>query len=169
MARRTLFLALALLSCIFLVAEVDAATFTVTLFTDSAATATGSPIGAGDGPGSVGDLRSAILLANSTGGTGNTITFACGTLPTPCKITLNGPLPEMTSNLTIDGGMGFIAKSGIRTDRVRVHADHGDKSVQGAPASRRGNSASRTVVSAISVGLRACRRAIERTRPGSGC
>jgi hypothetical protein len=26
--------------------------------------------------------------------------------------------------------VGFIAKSGIRTDRVRVNADHGDKSVQ---------------------------------------
>ena len=116
MARRTVFLALALLSCFFLVAEVDAATFTVTLFTDSAATAAGSPIGAGDGPGSVGDLRSAILLANSTGGTGNTITFACGTLPTPCKITLNGPLPKMTSNLTIDGetfGEIIIDGSGV--------------------------------------------------------
>jgi hypothetical protein len=126
MARRTLFLALAILSCFFLVAEVDAATFTVTLFTDSAATATGSPIGAGDGPGSVGDLRSAILLANSTGGTGNTITFACGTLPTPCKITMNGPLPEMTSNLTIDGGMfGEIIIDGNGAYRV-FFADTGN-------------------------------------------
>jgi hypothetical protein len=65
--------------------------------------------------------------------------------------------------------LGFVAKSGIRTDKVRVHADHGDKSVQRAPISRRGHSASRTVVSAISVGLRACRRAIGRARPGSGC
>jgi hypothetical protein len=30
----------------------------------------------------------------------------------------------------------YIAKSGIRTDRVRVHADHGDKSIQGTPVSR---------------------------------
>src|ERR1700736_1335816 len=104
MTRRTLFPALALVSCLIMIAEADAATVTVTQFTDSAATAAGSPAGAGDGPGSVGDLRSAMLLANSTGGTGNTITFACGTLPTPCKITLNGPLPKITSNLTIEGG-----------------------------------------------------------------
>src|ERR1700722_14382124 len=76
---------------------------------------------------------------------------------------------EQTVDITVSTLDGFIAKSGIRTDRVRVHADHGDKSVQRAPVSQRGNSASRTVVSAISVGLRACRRAIGRTRPGSGC
>ena len=52
--------------------------------------------------------------------------------------------------------------------RERVHADHSDKSVQGTPVSRRRNSASRTVVPAISVGLRACRRAIGRARQGSG-
>lgn len=52
---------------------------------------------------------------------------------------------------------GFVAKFRIRADRVRVHADHSDKSIQGAPVSRRCNSASRTMVFAISIGLRACR------------
>jgi hypothetical protein len=44
-----------------------------------------------------GDLRFAIQAA----GIGDTITFNCGS---PCTITLSGPLPPITHNLTIDGG-----------------------------------------------------------------
>jgi len=74
-----------------------AATFTVTAFTDTAA---GTPPGTGTG--AAGDLRSAILLANTAGGA-NTINFSCPSAP--CTITLNGPLPPITSSLTLDGGI----------------------------------------------------------------
>jgi hypothetical protein len=59
------------------------------------------------------------------------------------RIVTRGPKPEValrdlgvkstaTASEPSTWREGFIAKSGIRTDRVRVHADHGDKSVQGA-------------------------------------
>src|SRR5277367_2157307 len=73
-----------------------AATFSVTIFTD---TASGGL--AGTGLGTAGDLRYQILAANTAGGI-NTINFSCGA--PPCTITLGGPLPPITSNLTIDGG-----------------------------------------------------------------
>jgi hypothetical protein len=71
----------------------SAATITVTLTTDSASGGL-----AGTGPGVAGDLRNAILSSVS----GDTIVFSCGS--PPCTITLNGPLPPITHNLTIDGG-----------------------------------------------------------------
>lgn len=70
-----------------------AATLTVTDFGDSAA---GTPPGAGNG--NAGDLRSQMLAAAQ----GDIITFACSAAP--CTITLNGPLPPIRDNLTIDGG-----------------------------------------------------------------
>ncbi len=89
-----------------------AATFTVTAFTDTA-----SGGAAGNGAGAPGDLRSAILAANSLGGTGNTINFDCGN--PPCTIVLNGPLPPITSNLTIDGGQfGNVILDGNHAYRV---------------------------------------------------
>jgi hypothetical protein len=97
-----------------------AANFPVTVFTDLAATASGSATGAGDGAGNAGDLRSQIIAANVAGGVGNTITFVCSTAPaTPCTITLGGPLPPITSNLTIDGGTsGDIIIDGNNLYRV---------------------------------------------------
>jgi len=89
----------------------------VTVFTDSQATAPGSASGAGDGPGSLGDLRSQILAANAFGGPGNSIAFICNALP--CTITLNGPLPPIASNLTIDGGtFGNVVIDGASSYRV---------------------------------------------------
>jgi hypothetical protein len=95
-----------------------AATFPVSVFTDSQATASGSPSGTGDGPGATNDLRYSILMANSTGGS-NTITFPGCTVSAPCEITLNGPLPPITSDLTIDGGtFGAVIISGNNLYRV---------------------------------------------------
>jgi len=88
------------LPCI-LIPEAKAASYTVTVFTDA-----NSGGLAGTGAGNAGDLRSQILAANAAGGT-DTISFACGA--PPCTITLSGPLPAITSDLTIDGGtMGNI-------------------------------------------------------------
>ena len=78
----------------------SAATFTVTDFTDGAAGGL-----AGTGPGSAGDLRSAILAANAAGGS-NAIAFACGA--PPCTITLQGPLPPIMSDLAINGAGNVI-------------------------------------------------------------
>ena len=66
---------------------------TVTLFTDGLA---GTPAGSGNGM--AGDLRDAIRNATL----GETIDFLCPT--TTCTITLNGPLPPIGTNVTIDGG-----------------------------------------------------------------
>ena len=80
----------------------------VTLSTDAAATTTHP----GDGPGQIGDLRHAILNTTS----GSTILFNCGS---PCTITLNGPLPPITTNLTINGGtLGNVTISGNGKYRV---------------------------------------------------
>ncbi|WP_150110570.1 beta strand repeat-containing protein [Granulicella mallensis] len=88
--------------------SLSAQTVTVTLSTDAAATTTNP----GDGPGQSGDLRYALLNATS----GSTILFNCGTL---CTITLNGPLPSITKNLTINGGtLGNVIISGNGTYRV---------------------------------------------------
>jgi hypothetical protein len=58
-------------------------------------------------------LRAAILNANS----GDTILFICSSAP--CTIVLNGPLPPITSNLTIDGGtFGRIVIDGNSLYRV---------------------------------------------------
>ena len=107
------FLILLALGVLFPAIQVLASSFTVVLFTDSAA---GS---GGQGAGNVNDLRWAILQANAAGGT-NTINFGCATLPaTPCTILLNGPLPPITSNLTIDGGQfGDIILDGQNQYRV---------------------------------------------------
>ena len=84
------------------------AVLTVDVNTDSAATITHP----GDGLGDPGDLRSTILNSNS----GDTIQFACGS---PCIITLNGPLPPITHNLTIDGGsLGNVIIDGQSLYRV---------------------------------------------------
>lgn len=82
--------------------QASAVTYTVTAFTDS---------------GNTGELRAAILAANATGGTGNTIAFQCGA--PPCTITLTNALPPITSNLTIDGGtFGEIILDGNNLYRV---------------------------------------------------
>ncbi len=65
----------------------------VTDLTDGAA---GTPAGAGLG--NAGDLRHAIINAND----GDVIEFDCAAAP--CTITLNGPLPPIRHNVTIDGG-----------------------------------------------------------------
>lgn len=99
--------ALAAVLCAAAVAA-HASTLTVTLSTDNAAT-TNYP---GDGPGQTGDLRSAILNSNS----GDTIQFNCGS---PCVITLNGPLPPIVHDLTIDGGsLGNVIVNGNNAYRV---------------------------------------------------
>lgn len=67
----------------------------VTRNDDAAAAAAGSPPGTGGG--NPGDLRFAILNTAA----GGKIVFYCGK---PCTITLNGPLPPVTHNLTFDGG-----------------------------------------------------------------
>jgi len=108
---------LALAAVFLFLNQASAASFPVTVFTDTAPTAQGSATGAGDGPGSVGDLRSQIIAANAFGGPGNTITFTCNAAP--CTITLGGPLPPITSNLTIDGGLfGNIIFDGNSAYRV---------------------------------------------------
>jgi len=122
MAYRSVPFSLALI-CICAAPEVRAATFPVTTCTDTMPNAAGSPAGAGDGPGAVGDLRNTILLANSTGGA-NTITFSCPA--TPATITLGAPLPPITSDLTIDGGsFGNIVIDGNNSYRV-FFADTGN-------------------------------------------
>ncbi len=96
------------LLCLYTAAE--AATFPVTVFTDT----TGTP--SGGGAGAAGDLRNTINTANTVGGA-NSITFVCGA--PPCTITLNGPLPPITSNMTIDGGtFGDIVIDGNNAYRV---------------------------------------------------
>jgi hypothetical protein len=72
-------------------------TFAVTVFTD---TAPGSPPGTGGG--NAGDLRSAIISAESVSGAH--ITFSGCTPSAPCTIALNGPLPLLDESTTIDGG-----------------------------------------------------------------
>jgi hypothetical protein len=87
------------------------ATFTVTVFTDSSSGGL-----AGTGAGAAGELRTQILAANLAGGT-NAIAFTCSS--TPCTITLTGPLPPITSNVTIDGGtLGNIVIDGAGLYRV---------------------------------------------------
>uniref|UniRef100_E6Q3D5 Uncharacterized protein n=1 Tax=mine drainage metagenome TaxID=410659 RepID=E6Q3D5_9ZZZZ len=82
---------------------------TVTAATD---TSPGTPPGTGSG--AVGDLRSAILAADTQ--TGDTIVFNCGA---PCHITLAGPLPPMTANMVIDGGAyGNVVIDGGNTYRA---------------------------------------------------
>lgn len=86
-----------------------AGNYVVTVFTDTNA---GTP--PGSGAGNPGDLRDAIITANTAGGT-NTITFSGG----PATITLSGPLPPITSDLTIDGGTaGNIAIDGSNLYRA---------------------------------------------------
>ena len=102
MTPKSLWLLCAFSCVVFNSADLTAATFTVTTFTDTAATAGGSSAGAGDGAGVTGDLRYAMNQANLAGGGSNTIVFTCGA--PPCTITLNGPLPPITSSMTIDGG-----------------------------------------------------------------
>jgi len=120
MRRKILIPTLAFLAGLAIVSDAGAATFPVTRFDDTAATAAGSATGAGDGAGVSGDLRNTILLANSVGGSGNTINFVCLTAPgTPCIVTLNGPLPPITSNLTVDGiAFGNVIIDGNNSYRV---------------------------------------------------
>jgi uncharacterized protein (TIGR03437 family) len=102
-------------TAIFCAAQVYAATFTVTRFDDTAAADSSLIPGTGSGNPSV--LRAAILSANATGGAGNTILFDCSSAP--CTIVLNGPLPPIMSNLTIDGGtFGRIVFDGNSLYRV---------------------------------------------------
>lgn len=94
-----------------LISGASAATFAVTVFTD-----TNSGGLAGSGAGVAGDLRAAILAANASGGA-DTITFVCGA--PPCTITLTGPLPPITDSLSINGGsLGNIVISGAGAYRV---------------------------------------------------
>jgi hypothetical protein len=86
---------------------VKAATWTVTSNTD-----TNSGGASGLGTGTAGDLRDAIYHSNS----GDTIVFNCGS---PCIITLAGPLPPITHNLTINGGsLGSVVIDGASLYRV---------------------------------------------------
>jgi hypothetical protein len=97
--------------CTIAIPVANAASFTVTVFTD-----TNSGGLAGLGAGAAGDLRSQILAANAAGGA-DTITFNCGS--PPCTITLTGPLPPITDSLTINGGStGNIVISGANAYRV---------------------------------------------------
>ncbi len=101
---------LVLLSCI-VIPEAKAANFPVTVFTDNASGGL-----AGTGAGDPGDLRAQILAANAAGGT-NTISFTCGA--PPCTISLGGPLPAITGDLSIDGvTMGDIVIDGAGTYRI---------------------------------------------------
>ena len=101
-----------LLAFLSLTSAASAATFPVTVFTD---TASGGL--AGTGAGTAGDLRAQIIAANAAGGSSNTITFSCAA--PPCTITLGGPLPPITSNLTIDGGtQGNVVIDGANAYRV---------------------------------------------------
>src|SRR5207248_3224175 len=84
-----------------------AATLTVTLNTDS-----NSGGAAGTGAGVLGDLRNAM----NTSAPGDTIIFNCGS---PCFITLTGPLPPITHDLTINGGsLGNVIIDGADLYRV---------------------------------------------------
>jgi hypothetical protein len=99
---------------LFLASSVQAATITVTDFNDFNS---GSPPGAGSGL--TGDLRNAIVNANAD----DVIEFACSSAP--CTITLSGPLPPITRNLTINGGSrGRIVIDGANTYRA-FYADTG--------------------------------------------
>jgi hypothetical protein len=108
----------------------------VSAFTDAAP---GAPPGSGAGV--AGDLRHAIINSNP----GDTIVFNCAA--PPCTITLGGPLPPITHDLTIDGGTfgnlvvdgnslyrAFWADSGT----VTLHALHIQNVLAqgGAPGSR---------------------------------
>jgi hypothetical protein len=85
-----------------------AATDTVTVFSDTNAGGL-----AGTGAGNPGDLRSTMLNAAA----GDTIRFNCPS--SPCTITLGGPLPPITQNLTIDGGVfGSVILDGNGAYRV---------------------------------------------------
>jgi hypothetical protein len=66
-----------------------------TVVTSAGDTAAGAP--SGTGAGVAGDLRDAIRTSNP----GDAIVFNCGA---PCTITLQGPLPPIQHDLTIDGG-----------------------------------------------------------------
>jgi len=84
-----------------------AATLTATRSTDSASEGL-----AGTGVGAAGELRAQMRAA----GPGDTIDFSCGS---PCTITLNGPLPPINSDLTIDGGtLGDVIIDGNNLYRV---------------------------------------------------
>ena len=108
---RTLFRFFRLLAFLSLTSAANAATFPVTVFTD---TVSGGL--AGTGAGLAGDLRAQIIAANAAGGS-NTITFSCAA--PPCTITLGGPLPPITSNLTIDGGtLSNVVIDGANAYRV---------------------------------------------------
>jgi uncharacterized repeat protein (TIGR01451 family) len=87
----------------------SAINYVVTDFGDNA-----SGGAAGTGAGNAGDLRSAILAANAAAG-GDRISFNC--LAPACTITLQGPLPSITDDLTIDGG-GKIVIDGVGSYRV---------------------------------------------------
>lgn len=94
--------ALTALALLLATGPAGAATLTVTDFGDGAA---GTPPGTGNG--NAGDLRAQMLAA----GSGDVITFACSAAP--CPITLNGPLPPIRNDLTIDGGTpGRVAIDG---------------------------------------------------------
>jgi hypothetical protein len=85
----------------------------VTLATDTAAV-DGTGV-VGNGAGAAGDLRYAIKTAIA----GDTIVFDCGSTTPTCNITLAGPLPPITANLTIDGGSyGNVIVDGNGSFRV---------------------------------------------------
>ena len=108
---QTLFRFFRPLAFLSLISVANAATFPVTVSTD---TVSGGL--AGTGAGQAGDLRAQIIAANAAGGS-NTITFTCAA--PPCTITLGGPLPPITSNLTIDGGtLSNIVIDGASAYRV---------------------------------------------------
>jgi hypothetical protein len=96
---------------------IGASSFTVTAMTDTNA---GSPAGVGTGNASSstsGDLRSMIVAAQSS--PGGIITFPSCTTTAPCTIALNGPLPPITANTIVDGGIyGSVILNGQSLYRV---------------------------------------------------
>jgi hypothetical protein len=91
-----------------------------TIVTSSGDTAQGAPPGTGAGV--AGDLRHAILNSNPA----DAIVFSCGT---PCTVTLNGPLPPIQHDLTIDGGtFGNVVIDGNAAFRA-LWADGGNVSL----------------------------------------
>src|SRR5436189_3684729 len=103
----------AIRSGIFLLTAIPAlaATLTVNVNTDTASGGLAGT-GAGVGAGLAGDLRYTMRNA----GPGDTIVFS---LASPSTIPLNGPLPPITQNLTIDGGTyGRVVIDGNNLYRV---------------------------------------------------
>ena len=107
----------------------------VSLNTDSNAGTQGSltnPPGTGDG--NPGDLRNAILNASSGSSIVFNTTAMCGS--STCIISLNGPLPPIENNITIDGGLfGRVIIDGAAAYRA-FFVDNGTATLQNLQVQR---------------------------------